>query len=287
MRPCRHLAIVAAALFATASPCGAQIATAEMQTIAQAMTAAELTTTWYFVPEALDDGSNPSANPAYQYINDQGGPFVIKPNEGRFRASRVAQTVSILGWDGPYATYQLGRIQTGTTPYDQGTPLDPWGSPYYFHSPLGLLRGDTGQTTLEVYGDQFNAYTLVSLGPDGVKSSDDLFYQFGAVVTVFSISSLRTLGGPPSSPLTAPAGTPIAIRGVNLGASQSGATVWLDSLPITDVLSWSNREVSVTLPSALETSGTLRIERAGNFTNGLGLEVYIPPACAEGWELYP
>lgn len=273
----------------------AQIALAEMQQISQGLDMCALDTNYYVGTETLNDTSNSNSNPIYNYINDQGGTYVIRPQEGAFLALRVNLLTAPLPWNGPYMTYQAGRTQTASTPYDVGCPLDPWGGPYYFFSPLGLLHGDNGTVTLDIYGDQFDQYTLVSLGPDGVKSGDDISFNFGATVTSFWLSSLRTQTGElaASSPqvaaingFTAVAGNSVIVRGLNLGATQSGAKVFWGGTELTGVTSWSNRQVLVQLPSNVTGSAMVTVQRGASATNGLSLSISAPTASARDWELY-
>jgi hypothetical protein len=265
----------------------AQIALSEMQTLAEGLDTCALDTIYYVSLETLDDTTNASSTPAYNYINDQGGTFVIPPDAGRFNATRVNLVTAFNHWDGPYLTYQPSRIQTGTTPYDQGSPLDPWGNPYYFFSPLGLLRGDSGIVTLELYGDYFDRYTLVSLGPDGVKSGDDIFYQFGGGITAIALSSVRAASSSTgAAALTVPAGSAIVVRGMNLGATQSVGKVLWGSQELTGVTSWSSREIAVTLPSNLQGINNLVMQRGTFTTNALSLTITAPQTAAQNWELY-
>ncbi len=270
------------------------VALAEMQTIADAMDACALMTLYYVVPEALDDTSSVNLTSPWQYIADQGGSYVIQPWAGQFLASRRNLVTAANPWTGPYVNYQPGRTQAGGAPYDLGSPLDPWGSPYRLFSPLGLLRGDTGTVSQELYGDQFDRYTLVSLGPDGVMSADDLRFAFGPQVTAFALSSVRAAAapaaaraGPRFSDFTATAGTAIIVRGLNLGPAQSGARIFWGAVELTAITSWSEREVGVTLPANLTGTDSLVVHRGASTTNGLTLTITPPaPAAAEDWAIY-
>jgi hypothetical protein len=272
------------------------IAMAEMQTIAQAMDICAIDTTYYVVPEALDDLSFIPSDPAYyfDFINDGGGCNVIPPYQGYFKSTRVNLLTGFNTWKGPYVTFQPDRIQLGTQPYDKGSPLDPWGNPYYLFSPFGLLRGDTATASLELYADQFGGYMLVSLGQDGIMSSDDLWYSFGPGVTGFALTSVRSNGGRRVAGLTASdvvftltAGAGITVRGLNLGATQSGARVLLGTLELTSVSRWSDREVDLLLPSGVTGVTTLRIERGSYSTNNLQLNILAAPNSArDDWSLY-
>ncbi|MGI8908702.1 MAG: IPT/TIG domain-containing protein [Candidatus Sumerlaeaceae bacterium] len=262
------------------------ITLSEMQTIAQGLDTCLIDTTYYVSPEALNDTGNSTSTPTYNYLNDQGGTFVIVPDWGYFKPTRQNLITAFNNWEGPYLNYQPARTQTATTPYDQGSPLDLWGGPYYLFSPLGRLRGDTGTVTLEHYADTFDQYTLVSLGSDGVKSSDDVTYQFGGGITITALSSARSATSASTTTLTAPANSPIVMRGVNLGATQSGAKVMWGVQELTNITSWSSREIALTLPPATQGSAALVMQRGTATTNALSLTIFIPPTAANDWQLY-
>lgn len=273
----------------------------EMPLLANALEICALDTTYYVPLEALNDVSDPAALPNYDYIDHDSGTYVIKPDEGKFSASRVRLTQAYFRWRGPYVTFQPGRTQLGTEPYDQGTPLDPWGNPYYFFSPLGLLRGDSGTVTLELYGDQFDRYTIVSLGPDGTKSGDDLVYSFGTGVTLSAISSLRgprvvqcTLGPwtrqnglPSESPdYVVASGSPLTVRGVNLFNEGGQAEVFWGSTRFADVLTTSPREIIVLVPPMIEGTDELRVVVPGKaVTNPVRVQI-TSTSYAAHWQLY-
>jgi hypothetical protein len=263
------------------------IALSEMQSLAQGLDTCVIDTTYYVALETLDDTTNPSSNPAYNFINDQGGTFVVPPDWGYIKPTRVNLVTAFNHWNGPYLTYQAGRTQVGTTPYDQGSPLDPWGNPYYFFSPVGLLRGDTGTVTLDLYADVFDRYTLVSLGPDGVKSGDDILYPFGADVTATALSSVRVAKSPSRSvSLTVPGGSQIIIRGVNLGNTQAGAKILWGAQELLNITSWGSREIAVTLPGNLQGTAALTMQRGLVTSNALSLTVVAPVSAVRDWELF-
>lgn len=290
------------------SSAGAQqstVALAEMQQIANALELCAADTTYYVAPEALNDNNFSNTQPPYNYIGDQGGSFVLFPDQGYFRASRINLATAFLQWRGPYLSYQPQRTQLDTQPYDLGSPLDPWGAPYFLFSPLGLLRGDTGQVTNELYADSFDRYVLVSLGPDGVRSSDDIGYFFGGGVSAFRISSLRSTNQvllPPKSiskleaiglkstsvadGYRATAGSEIIVRGTNFGSSQGAAVVYWGTTQLTDIPGWAQREVRVKLPAGVTGTANLRIERPPAITNEVPLTIEAAPTAAEEWQHY-
>lgn len=269
------------------------VALQEMATLAQQLDVCVLDTTYYVSLENLNDVSGTATN-QYDSIQDQGGPFVMIPDMGVFLPRKNLAT-AVNPWRGPYVAFQQGRTQLGTTPYDQGSPLDPWGQPYYLFNPYGLLRGDTGMITLELYGDQFDRYTIVSLGPDGVKSSDDLAYQFGGGVTGTRLTSLRGGGVVRTSPdqvasptYSVAAGTSVTLRGTNFGSTQApGRQVVFGSTPVTEVLGWTNREITVAVPQALTGTDNFKVQLGpSQFTNGIQATITGGNTGVEGWEDY-
>jgi hypothetical protein len=274
-----------------------------MAIIANALEACALDTTYYVTPEALNDVADPDANPPYDYIADGGGTWVVPPAEGRFFPTRVNLLTGYHRWRGPYLTFQPGRTQIGNQPYDQGSPLDPWGTPYYFFSPLGLLRGDVGMVILELYGDSFDRYALVSLGRDGVQSGDDLIYSFGPGVSRFLLTSLRgpqverlglglqslsavpSQNNPPKPDFRVPVGSAFTIRGVNLGDVQGATRLLWGDIELTNITSWTNREVTVILPPSLRGLAPLHLVRDTQQTNPILLEIADYTAATD-WSLF-
>lgn len=281
-------------------------AQAELQALGNALDTCALTTLYYVSLETLNDINFAQSPPTIDYLNFEGGTFVIPTALGRFSASRINLLTAPNAWSGPYINYQPNRVAGVGSGYDVGSPLDPWGRPYLFFSPFGLLRGDTGSVTLEYYGDAFDRYTLVSLGQDGVVSSDDLWRQFGGTVSSFAVSSLRgpvtmsAARGPVSrapgksaialtaaGEYTAPAGAEITIRGLNFGSVQTDATVWHGARQLTDVRRWSDREIDVRLPAGSFGPAGVVVKRGAATTNSIVLTAVEAPACVDAaWTLY-
>jgi len=299
-------------------------ATAEMQILATAEGICALAYTTYYVSlETLNDSNSIASDPPYDYLNYDGGTYVIAPRRGLFLPSRVdllnGPNPYSERWDGPYVTSFPNGVQTAAGPYDLGTPLDPWGNPYYLFTPLGLARGDIGQVTFELYGDLFDQYTIVSAGPNGVidggpngasADSDDIRCKFGSIPTEPVISSLRE---PPTSNLSlqsvdaakmalaakplsvrvsssgsmfyAAPGDALLIRGYNLGTSQGTSRVLFGKVELTDVRTWSKVAIVVGLPVTLAGTNTLTVEVSGVATNGLLLSLG-PRNAAHDWTLY-
>lgn len=101
-------------------------------------------------------------------------------------------------WPGPFINFQRYHGKgDDNIPARFDSPLDPWGNPYRFFSPIGrigLSRGrnfseetfDNGQLTTQ--DNYFGRYAIVSYGKnrefdierfESVQGIDDLFYTFG------------------------------------------------------------------------------------------------------------
>ncbi len=267
------------------------VALADMRNMAQALELVALDTTRYVSLENLNDVSASNTTNPFDSIRDQGGPYTIIPQDGFF-LPRKDLTLGPNPWRGPYVNFQQGRTQTGLTPYDQGSPLDPWGTPYYLFNPFGLVRGDQGTITQELYADRFDRYTIVSLGPDRVMSSDDIPFVFGAGVTSSRLTSLRGTGVTLTSSPQAPpiydvkAGATVILRGFNFGGPASNKSVTFDGTLLTDVISWTSREITVVLPEMLRGTGGFVVNVGSRPTNSITATIIAGYTDADNWHIY-
>ncbi len=267
------------------------VAEADMRNMAEAMEVVALDTTRYVSLENLNDLSATNTTKPFDSIKDQGGVFSIIPQDGFF-LPRKDLTLGPNPWRGPYVTFQQGRTQAGTTPYDQGSPLDPWGTPYYLFNPFGLIRGDEGIITLELYGDQFDRYTIVSLGPDGIMGTDDISREFGAGVTSTRLTSLRGDGvlltsAPKASPIyDVQAGTTVTLRGYNFGAARPDKSVLFGTTVLEDIVSWTSREVTVVLPETLGGTGDFAVYLGLGTTNVIHATIIGTNTSVDNWSSY-
>ncbi len=129
-------------------------------------------------------------------------------------------------WQGPFMSFQRVNIgdsdtrdpdQLNPTLIQYDHPLDPWGQPYRFYSPVGIIgsnaltafrpdewsSADFSDGTVTNTDDRFDRFAIVSYGPDSVPGdyvlgnvSDDIFYEFGSIVlprneTGFSVEGRR------------------------------------------------------------------------------------------------
>jgi hypothetical protein len=253
-------------------------ALADMAAMRDAEIAAYLDTGYLFSLEDLNDLLSPWT---YYYFDDimwGGGAQVISTLTGRYEPTRVDVRWPPHLWEGPYVTYQQGHFSTDGAGYDPGTPLDPWGNPYYLFTPLGLVKPTQGTLTLELYGDTFDRYAIVSLGPDGVVSDDDVILRFeGApfyLPTRTVISSVN--------PATASPGQRVTLRGYNFGAPQGSSRVELGGRPLTTVVSWGDRSITFVVPSD-GSSGQVVVVRPTERSNPFLLQVRT---AARHWALY-
>ena len=115
----------------------------------------------------------------------------------------------VFAWQGPFLNAQRVFKRPGSIPGATITnadvrrdfPVDPWGQPYRFFSPVGPI-GTAAMTSninamfsdsfsdgwirVDTLNDPFDRYAIVSFGPnqvlDGIGSdSDDIYYEFGMV----------------------------------------------------------------------------------------------------------
>ncbi|MCX7000847.1 MAG: IPT/TIG domain-containing protein [Candidatus Sumerlaeota bacterium] len=251
---------------------------AELQTLADAMTVVYLDTGYYVSIENLNDLLSNNTVYDFDNINNGGGTWVIDPATALFKPQMANLTVPPHLWQGPYVTYQDSRISLTGSGYDRGTLLDFWGTPYYLFSPAGLVRTDQHVITLELYDDYFDSYAIVSLGPDGVMSSDDLIYTFGEPPTRLVLTSL--------SVQSAYRGDTVRLRGYNFGAGGSGnSRLLLGAMTINAISSWSDRQIEFTVPSGAA-SGNVSVEKGQEVSNGLPLTILEHPSAAAHWLLY-
>lgn len=122
-------------------------------------------------------------------------------------------------WSGPFINFQRFWFNADGVEYDSPSdpdyrdsddmfadfPLDPWGNPYRFYSPIGIIGG--GQDQEDDFNftnpdanfsngeltrndeERFQRYAVVSYGRDGIRDTDgvlpidfifnDIYYEFG------------------------------------------------------------------------------------------------------------
>lgn len=266
------------------------VALSEVRLLGEALQLVYAETTYLTTLENLNDFTTPSQITPYDYINHNGGALVIKPFFGDFEANRLdfLNRPFGLGWQGPYVNIQA--IYTSpTSSYDPGTFLDPWGRPYLFYSPLGLLKPSTESVTLEFHGDQFSTYTVASLGADGVVSEDDHTFSLGIGISRLAISSMSIRNNTGTGLQASAAGLSTApfvlhLRGYQFGTQQG--TVALGGAPLT-ILNWSDREIDAALSSRPDLGSTVELTTSTNSTTSFaGIQDKTTPARAEGWEIY-
>ncbi|AXA36486.1 MAG: prepilin-type N-terminal cleavage/methylation domain-containing protein [Candidatus Hydrogenedentota bacterium] len=148
------------------------------------------------------DGTILLINPLIRPEDQRGSQLVLSTASGNPRVRDM-----IDHWAGPFINYQ--RVYTGnqdpkdpnfinTTEVRLDFPLDPWGQPYRFYSPLGIIGSNALNTDLTnltfSFSDgslttnddrNFQRYAVVSFGRDNLPetltgtSRDDVIYFFG------------------------------------------------------------------------------------------------------------
>jgi hypothetical protein len=68
----------------------------EMRNLATAMESVYIDTGYFTTIENLDDTTNSNSNPDFQYINEEGGAVVVRPDKG------VPERRFLTTWWGPY-----------------------------------------------------------------------------------------------------------------------------------------------------------------------------------------
>lgn len=90
------------------------------------------------------------------------------------------------GYDPVWSPTQIAErgVEIGAAVVRRDYPLDPWGRPYRFYSPIGLIgstasQSDPGALFSDAFSDgkltnvddRFDAFAIVSFGPDGVSDA--------------------------------------------------------------------------------------------------------------------
>lgn len=250
----------------------------EMQILAEAMETVYIYIGYYVSIENLNDLLSHYTVHDFDNIDQFIGTWVVDSSTALFYPEKVDLTHVPRLWTGPYVTYQDDRIALDGAGYDRGTLLDLWGTPYYLFSPAGLVRTDQHIVTLELYGDYFDSYAIVSLGPDGIKSSDDVFRTFGAPPTRLVLTSASVPSAYP--------GERIALRGYNFGSrSRQAPELFLNGSPVSTILSWTDRLIEFTVPEGAA-SGYLKVAKGSEESNLLHLTILDHPTSAKNWRLY-
>lgn len=254
----------------------------EISNMRQAQDTAFIDTGFYHTLENLDDLDYETNNILHDWINYNGGTVVVDVSTGLFQPTLENLLDLPNRWLGPYINgYHSTRVTTDNSNYDLGTPLDFWGSPYLFFSPLGLLRPNTRTVTLEYYGDSFDRYAIVSLGPDRVMSTDDVIQTFGLAPTKTVISSVSLFSDPTS-------GTLMQIRGYNFGPDENQSQVKINGDPKNNIIYWwsPNLVYLDLLADQIPQVGTVQIVAPGNQSSQAYSYALPPFLNAYDWELY-
>lgn len=238
---------------------------------------------YYVSLEDLNDLLNGSPIKYYDDINQFLGTPVIDTATGLYKPTLEDLTKSPKLWLGPYITYQPSTISEDGAGYDIGTPLDPWQRPYYFFSPLGLIKPPSRSVSLDFYGDAFDRYAIVCLGPDGIKSNDDIITLFGGAPTKTVISSV--------SPSQAQRGDEVTVNGYNFGLAKktnlkTDKSLYVNGVAANQITLWSDRVIKFIINDNMQ-SGDVKIIINGEESNTFHLDISAGPSRINvPWELY-
>lgn len=252
----------------------------DMATLAQAMAILEIDTGYFTTLENLDDLPGTVGAPnEFQGIDDGGGALVIRPARGRFQDDRVNLTTRPPGfqWQGPYVSVQ--NMEGPGSAYDPGSPQDPWGNPYYLYTPLGRVSPLAEAITLDDYGDSFSTYEIVSFGPDGVMSDDDLFRTIpSAGITEPVISSVRVS-------VSRGAEYEVQVKGWNFGAGAGSVTVGGEPAAVD---SWTPRLVTARISPLPDPGAETALTLADTTVLLFGGYLFqgAPASASGGWTVY-
>jgi prepilin-type N-terminal cleavage/methylation domain-containing protein len=137
-----------------------------------------------------DEDANNASQPQYIFLDARSG--VAVPN-GNVLFQRVEANPESVGWRGPYLSFQRKYTPANpppvSAPWTFGSPLDPWGNPYFLFV-AGQEQGGTAavggwidEQNISIGGPpspqftwggassdatNFDRNTLVSLGPNGL-----------------------------------------------------------------------------------------------------------------------
>lgn len=226
------------------------VAEAECREIADAEEACFIAHNLYVPLQVLDDlPANSTQNTNSDSIDHEpSGLFAIDPNKSismlqtnqpqMSLSSTDQRVVNMLNhWIGPFLNPARVFLGTGnSTTKDPATltgglnqqdyPLDPWGQPYRFYSPLGLIGSSANQTLSTAWLNVsfsdgmittvdsqrlFDRFAIVSYGPDGVSNTqtqsgdqlDDIIYFFGRVRAT-ETTFIPTTSTPTPTPVPTP-----------------------------------------------------------------------------------
>lgn len=186
-------------------------AKAEVRQLADAQRAAAQLHGYYLPLQLLDNAADTRSERTDSIANESENLALVDPS-GDLEAQ--AESPKLLGgnpnalanWAGPLVqtkrvylsdqgdSFDLASLDASALRRDY--PLDPWGNPYRFYSPLGLIGSRAGESAADALDsdafsdgrltkidDRFSAFAIVSYGPDGLSDSateadDDVIYLF-------------------------------------------------------------------------------------------------------------
>ncbi len=264
------------------------VALAQMEALSNALQFFYIDYNRFTTLENLDDILSTTASVDYQAINANGGALIFFPATGDLM--RQTLTTPGIGAGPPYLnTSSSTPLEGPNGDYDEGTFLDPWGGPFYFYTPLGLLDPKTESISLRYYGDQFPDYRIVSHGPDlQPMTIDDVEYivPFAPSISALRISSARVV-------TSTQRGTffpyQLLVKGYNFGSSQGSGGVTLDgeSIDTNDILSWTSTLITINLAIPPSASADVTVTTDGGQTSPAKTVILeTSGSSAADWTLY-
>jgi len=141
----------------------------------------------------------------------------------------------------------------------------------------------------EIFGDGFERFTIVSLGPGGVPGSgNDLVYQLGATPAGPSLAGMQGPDVVREGALhQVTAGAEVQLRGYGLGPAQTDAALLFGPSELSDIGFWRDTRIELMLPTDVEGREGLFVERGAERSNALDVEISIPQNAALDWAVYP
>lgn len=253
-------------------------------------------TGFYTSLENLNDTRSDGTAPRpYDGINNGGGTLVLRLDTGLWNPTRRNLLTGSNQWQGPYIGGSSFSFGTDGVPaaYDVGSPIDPWGNPYYLFTPRGLALPATAEVSAtQLYGDAFDRWAVVSLGRDGVVSNDDLLRLFGDGSAdsnpTPSASRATFTPAPGRARSAASGGGTLEVRGYRLGDSATGRGVLVNGAETSTTISlWSAARIEALLPTVPPPGATVAVRLGpGQTTAPVAIDFLEPPSAAVGWDAY-
>ena len=188
-------------------------AKADIQELAQAQLNAAEQYGYYLPLQLLDNASETRSERTDSIANESETIALVDPSGDLETQAESPQLLAggaahpLAAWSGPLAQVKRVYLAGQGDSFDVASldpsalrrdyPVDPWGNPYRFYSPMGLIGTRAGESTIEARDsdgfsdgrltstdDRFDTFAIVSFGPDGqsdaaTDTDDDLIFLLG------------------------------------------------------------------------------------------------------------